>query len=131
MGKHNFSINAVVGNGVSEEQRVSRRHATLMQSRRKPKIEVVDEMGTAVSFDNYQISTVGAFLHSPYLHCEGEKLQLRLSLPRVERPLLIEGEVVHANMDTESGMGIVFRRMSLRDKRYLQEYVTRRFINNV
>lgn len=131
MGKLLEEAAVVVGQIKLKKQMVSRRRPPQSRSRRGSKIEVVVENGGVIAFDRYQINAVGAYLFSDYLYCEGEILKMRLFLPAVESALIIEGEVVNVNVDKDSGMGIVFRKMGIRHKRMLQDYVARRFAKRV
>lgn len=131
MGKITAGSEVVVGQIQLKKKLFSRRRTRRAKSRRSATVELVGANGDVVGFERYQISAVGAYLFSEYLHCEGETLTLRLSLPSVETPLEVQGEVVNANVDSEPGMGVVFRKMSVRDKRVLQDYVAKRFVNYV
>ncbi|MBN2341924.1 MAG: PilZ domain-containing protein [Deltaproteobacteria bacterium] len=123
---------AIVGKISLTKRLVSRRQPPVTpHPRPQPAVELLGEDGEPAPFERYQLSSVGAYLYSEYLHCEGETLTLRLTLPPVAEPLIVTGEVVSACTDGDAGMGIAFRNMKRKEKRLLQEYVARKFVNHV
>lgn len=130
MGNHAKVNVGVIDKIALQKKAVSRRRPQVVSRRSKAVVEVVDEHGDCVAFDKYQLSPYGVFLYSQYLHCEGEKINLRVSLPSLDTPMFIEGEVINATVDLDPGMGIAFRKIKPLDRKYLQDYVAKRFIEN-
>lgn len=97
------------------------------------KIEVLDESGQTIPFDCFDISAVGVYLHSDLLLTEGERLDLKLTLPSAVRAVSIRGEVVRADTGDgfhAPGMGIAFRGIAPEVREQLRSYVARRFVRH-
>jgi PilZ domain len=97
-------------------------------------VEAVDRHGDAMPFDCFDLSAVGIYLHTDFLLCPGEEIQLRLRLPMRFRPLEIAGEVVRAETGEgglQPGIGVAFRTISRTDQEELGRFLMRRFLGHV
>jgi len=114
-------------------KQISRRkhRVPLFNRRKKARIYILDETGEALDFEKYRLSPFGAYLYSEYLHCTGEKLQLEILLPDQPEPLLINAEVIRADMDNEAGMGVAFRDMNSSVQRRLKNYIAGNFLREI
>lgn len=96
-------------------------------------VEVIFDDDQGVTFDCFDLSSVGVYLYSDILLAEGEPVTLRLSLPGVENYFYIEGQVVRSNMGDqhcESGMGVAFKNVDFEVKNELQKFVAQRFFRH-
>lgn len=96
-------------------------------------VEVLDEHGQSVPYECFDLSAVGMYLHSDLLLTEGERLQLRITLPGGSRPVVVRGVVVRAedgDGPRRSGMGVAFRNLSEEAREELRGYVARRFVRH-
>ena len=96
-------------------------------------LEMVDDEDNAMPFDCFDLSPVGAYLHSEFLLLPGDRVTLRLRLDYQHRPLEVEGEVVRVETGDDGlppGMGIAFREMAQRDSIKLKQFLFRRFLCN-
>ncbi|MFO8070569.1 MAG: PilZ domain-containing protein [Polyangia bacterium] len=87
-----------------------------------------------IPFEHFDLSPVGVYLYSDLLLCEGEKVELRLSLPCSSDPVTVDGVVVRAQVGDEQqppGMGVVFRDTDKDALAALRRYVAGRFAGNV
>jgi Tfp pilus assembly protein PilZ len=95
---------------------------------------MVDPADGAIPFGHFDLSAVGVYLYSDLLLSEGEKVELRLSLPCSFEPITVDGVVVRAQVGDEqqpSGMGVVFRDTDEDALAALRLYVAGRFAGSV
>ncbi|MBN2804308.1 MAG: PilZ domain-containing protein [Deltaproteobacteria bacterium] len=119
---------------IEQEKNLSRRHDKTVHSRsnrrKKARIYIYDEeIDEEIDFEKYDLSTVGAYLYSQYLFCTGDNLNLKISIPGVSEPLLINSVVVRAGTDDDCGIGVAFKDLSAKSKRILNNYITTKFLN--
>jgi len=117
-------------------QQKSRRKNFVCKPKRRQEIqiEMLDDTGLATPFDCYELNSIGVYLYSDLLFSEGETMQLKLTIPSCFKPVIIEGEVVRAEIGDsfhEPGMGVAFRDIKPEVKSALQKYVARRFLKYV
>ena len=96
-------------------------------------LEIIDDKMNVMPFDCFDISPVGAYLHSEFLLMPGDEVQLRLRLSCRFRPIQITGEVVRVEMGEDGlppGMGIAFRDIAKQDSDVLKQFLLRRFLGN-
>ena len=96
-------------------------------------IELIDEGGSAVAFECFDLSAVGVYIYSDLLLSPGEIVHLRLKLPWSIRPVHVRGEVVRAEPESEAqspGMGVAFRDLGAEVEIELKRYVARRFFRH-
>ncbi len=107
--------------------RASRRH-------RNPPVtlEIIGE-GDFAPLSCFDISAVGAYLHSDYLYCLGESIRLRVRIAGRPRAIDITGEVVRVETGETGlvpGMGIAFRQIDKQDADDLRQFLMRRILTH-
>lgn len=82
---------------------------------------------------SYTLSQEGMFIKSPQPLPENTLVALELNLPGQEKPIAIEGEVVHRTSPDDarrrsgiSGMTVVFRKIKTTDQRRIDRFVRAR-----
>lgn len=104
--------------------------------RRPVNVELVvrdanDLLGGEILFDAVDLSEGGAFLRSDFLMEEGERLEIRFTLPRTETSV---AKTIHAqarvawvtprtDLKGEAGMGVEFVRLSEEEKAAIDAFV--------
>jgi hypothetical protein len=94
-------------------------------------LEILEESGDSIPFDQWKLSPFGAWLHSDMLYSIGDRLMLRISLPHIGPPLRVEGEVIRTEIGETGqspGMGIAFRNLRPADRQMLRGWVFHRFL---
>ena len=109
-------------------ERAARRH-------RNPPLtlEIVAEEGGGIPLSCFDLSAVGAYLHSDYLFCLGESVRLRIRIADRPLPIDITGEVVRVETGESGlvpGMGIAFRKISKQDSDELRRFLMRRVLTH-
>ena len=102
--------------------------------RRYTKIELVDEFGTAIAFDRFDLTYSGVYLHSELVMYPGEEVTLKIDLVGEYLPIVLTGRVVSAetsNVGRGPGMGIIFKDLRRPEKIRLKRFFSRRFLNHV
>ena len=97
-------------------------------------MEILSDDGTAVPMSCFDLSAVGAYLHSDYLFSLGETIRLRIRIASKPRAIDIRGEVVRVETGENGlapGMGIAFRKIADRDSDELKQFLLRRFLTHV
>ena len=112
----------------------SRRLERASRRRRNPSLtlEIVGE-DESVPMSCFDLSAVGAYLHSEYLFCLGDSIRLRIRISGRPRPIDIGGEVVRVETGENGlvpGMGVAFRQIGKQDSDDLREFLMRRFLTH-
>ena len=112
----------------------SRRLERASRRRRNPSLtlEIVGE-DESVPMSCFDLSAVGAYLHSEYLFCLGDSIRLRIRISGRPRPIDIGGEVVRVETGENGlvpGMGVAFRQIAKQDSDDLRQFLMRRFLTH-
>lgn len=120
---------------VAQTSLTSRRLERAARRHRNPSVtlEIVAEESGGIPLSCFDLSAVGAYLHSDYLFCLGESLHLRIRIADRPLPIDIEGEVIRVETGENGlvpGMGIAFRKIGKQDAEALKRFLMRRFLTH-
>ncbi len=93
------------------------------------KVCILDESGISIPLDLFDLSPTGAYIKSDLLFSPGEKLNLELNLPYLDKPLVLEAVVTRGELfqpERGPGMGVAFDSLRLKDKLILEKCVKMR-----
>lgn len=112
-------------------RKISRRRAALGRREREKSatVELLYEQDNNISFEHFELSSTGIYVHSDYLLCPGDRVTIGLKLSTCGEPLEITGEVVRAETGNDGlrpGMSILFRDMARKERGALEHFLIRR-----
>ena len=96
-------------------------------------LEIIDNEMNVMPFSCFDLSSVGAYLHSNYLLMKGDEIHLRLRLSQGRPAIEIKGEVVRVETGEDGlppGMGIAFREIAKQNSNELKQFLMRRFLGD-
>jgi Tfp pilus assembly protein PilZ len=88
-------------------------------------VHLVDDDGSLIPFDSFDLSAGGINLRSDLLYYPGDEIILQIGIPGQPAPLVIVGEVVRVDMDNDAspGMGVSFWSLTSRERRILSDFL--------